>query len=413
MWHNETVARYQPRMERKPKMKKKVLSIYSAVVALMLAVMLVVPGFVNVLNAYAETTEEAPTAVPAATEIPAEEPAEPMDGSIVLVTVGDEQITVDDAEYYAYLLYYYGYTEEYPDYDAAIDYLVQQSVINKHLHEAGYDQFSEEEQKAFENEAAAEFETMLNDYVDNYLTEDTEENRTTLREQAVEYYNSLDYSQQNIAEELMLTEARSRLEADLSNNYAPTDEEVDDVFQLYGAQYKQQYEGNVAMYEYYTQYNGYESWYVPEGYRSVIHILLDVEEEQLKAFLDAQSAWEELSSDENADADALAAAKIALDEARAAVIASRQDDIDAIYAALEQGESFQNLIAAYGTDPGMQDEATLAAGYKVHQDSIIYDSAFTEGAFQEKMQKIGDVSDPVVSQFGIHILYYLIAYFVI
>ena len=149
MWHNEAVTRLQPRMERKSKMKKKVLSIYSAMIALMLAVMLVVPGG-NVLNAHAETTEEAPTAVPAATEIPAEEPAEPLDGSIVLVTIDDEQITVDDAEYYAYLLYYYGYTEEYPDYDAAIDYLVQQSVINKHLHEAGYDQFNEEEQKAFE-----------------------------------------------------------------------------------------------------------------------------------------------------------------------------------------------------------------------------------------------------------------------
>ena len=95
MWHNEAVTRLQPRMERKSKMKKKVLSIYSAMIALMLAVMLVVPGFGNVLNAHAETTEEAPTAVPAATEIPAEEPAEPLDGSIVLATVDDEQITVD------------------------------------------------------------------------------------------------------------------------------------------------------------------------------------------------------------------------------------------------------------------------------------------------------------------------------
>ena len=49
MWHNEAVTRLQPRMERKSKMKKKVLSIYSAMIALMLAVMLVVPGG-NVLN---------------------------------------------------------------------------------------------------------------------------------------------------------------------------------------------------------------------------------------------------------------------------------------------------------------------------------------------------------------------------
>ncbi|MBO4377611.1 MAG: peptidylprolyl isomerase [Clostridia bacterium] len=388
-------------------MKKKVLTISIAVLALMLAVQLLVPGLIGNSTVQAETTEEAPTAVPAATEIPAEEPAEELDGSTVLAAVGETKITVDDAEYYAYLLYYYGYTEDYPDYDLAIDYLVQQAVIDKHVRDAGYDQFTEEEQTAFENEAAVEFEALLNDYIENYLTEDTAENRATLREQAIEYYESLDYTQQSIADELMLSEARARLEADLSNNYEPTNEEVDDIFQLYGAQYQQQYEGNVAMYEYYTQYYGYESWYVPEGYRSVIHILLDVDEELLNAFLDAQSAWEELSSDETADADALLATKLALDEARAAVIASRQNDIDAIYTALEQGESFQNLIAAYGTDPGMENEATLAAGYQVHPESILYDSAFTEGAFQEKMQAIGDVSDPVVSQFGIHILYYL------
>ncbi|MBR5384111.1 MAG: peptidylprolyl isomerase [Clostridia bacterium] len=388
-------------------MKKKILTIGVVVLALMLAVQIFVPGLTGTFAVQAETTEEAPTAVPAATEIPAEELAETPDGSTVLVTAGETQITVDDAEYYAYLLYYYGYTEDYPDYDAAIDYLVQQAVINKHVRDAGYDQFTEEEQTAFQNEAAVEFEAMLSDYVESYLTEDTAENRATLHEQAIEYYNSLGYTQEYIADELMLSEARERLEADLANNYSPTDEEIDDVFQLYGAQYQAQYEGNVAMYEYYTQYYGYESWYVPEGYRSVIHILLDVDDELLNAFLDAQSAWEELSSDETADADALRAAKLALDEARAAVIASRQSDIDAIYTALEQGESFQNLIAAYGTDPGMADEATLAAGYHVHPESMLYDSAFTEGAFQEKMQEVGDVSDPVVSQFGIHILYYL------
>ena len=168
-------------------MKKKVLTISIAVLALMLAVQLLVPGLIGNSTVQAETTEEAPTAVPAATEIPAEEPAEELDGSTVLAAVGETKITVDDAEYYAYLLYYYGYTEDYPDYDLAIDYLVQQAVIDKHVRDAGYDQFTEEEQTAFENEAAVEFEELLNDYIENYLTEDTAENRATLREQAIEY----------------------------------------------------------------------------------------------------------------------------------------------------------------------------------------------------------------------------------
>ena len=54
----------------------------------------------------------------------------------------------------------------------------------------------------------------------------------------------------------------------------------------------------------------------------------------------------------------------------------------------------------------MADAATLAEGYLVHADSIMYDSAFTSGAFSEKMQKPGDTSDPVIGAHGIHILYY-------
>ena len=37
----------------------------------------------------------------------------------------------------------------------------------------------------------------------------------------------------------------------------------------------------------------------------------------------------------------------------------------------------------------------------------MWDPAFVEGAFSEKMQQPGDVSDPVIGSYGIHILYYL------
>ena len=41
----------------------------------------------------------------------------------------------------------------------------------------------------------------------------------------------------------------------------------------------------------------------------------------------------------------------------------------------------------------------------MHPDSIAFDANFTQAA--AALEKVGDVSDPVVSQFGIHILYYL------
>ena len=67
--------------------------------------------------------------------------------------------------------------------------------------------------------------------------------------------------------------------------------------------------------------------------------------------------------------------------------------------------SFDELIQEYGTDPGMQDAATRAEGYSVHMDSINWDAAFTAGAFT--MDKVGDVSEPVVGSYGVHILQYV------
>ena len=53
----------------------------------------------------------------------------------------------------------------------------------------------------------------------------------------------------------------------------------------------------------------------------------------------------------------------------------------------------------------MEDDATRAEGYAVHKDSILWDPAFTEAAMA--LEKIGDVGEPVVGQYGVHILHYL------
>ena len=85
---------------------------------------------------------------------------------------------------------------------------------------------------------------------------------------------------------------------------------------------------------------------------------------------------------------------------------SKKKEIDDIYDRLANGEKFEDLIKEYGEDPGMERENFLRDGYSVHKDSAIYDPAFTKGAFSEKMKKVGDVSDPVVGTYGIHILKY-------
>ena len=96
-----------------------------------------------------------------------------------------------------------------------------------------------------------------------------------------------------------------------------------------------------------------------------------------------------------------------IEDAGQAVLDSVKTQTDEIYAKLANGESFESLIALYGQDPGMQNPQTLADGYSVHKDSILWDPVFTQTAFSDKMVNAGDVSDPVIGSSGVHILKYL------
>ena len=333
--------------------------------------------------------------------------AESVPADAVVLTVGDQQFTAQQLDSMAYMLYSEGVTETYPDYDQAVEYLTRQAVLEDYLKANGYTQFTAEEEEGFQAAAQTKWEGYLDNYVQYYLTEDTDEARAELRKQAEEFFISQGASMEKLIENEQFSAAVERMEADITDGYIPSEEEITDMFQELGALYRNEFEGNVPNYELYTMQYGYESLYVPEGYRAVLHILLDVDKDVLSAYTDAQAKLEEVQSEETVDEAAVAEARAAADAAFDAVLASRQEVIDEIYARLDKGEAFEDLIAEYGTDPGMQNEENLKNGYKVHADSIIYDAAFTAGAFQERMQKPGDWSDPVVGSFGIHILYYL------
>lgn len=131
------------------------------------------------------------------------------------------------------------------------------------------------------------------------------------------------------------------------------------------------YEGDVAAFET-AMASGTEVWYRPEGYRAILQIMLSAEGED-----------------------------------DAAKLASVEEKTDAIYARLEQGESFESLIAEYGEDSAFADESFYETGYQVHPDSILWEDAFVQTAFGEDMQKPGDYSQPVVFADHVHILYYL------
>lgn len=329
----------------------------------------------------------------------------------VLFTVDGEEYRWSQVEEEMEYLLAGGYLDYY-DYYTAIEYMVQNHVIEKMIKTWDLEQFTAEEEEAFQAEAQAIWDNSVEANLVYFLTEDTEEGREQARIITEYQMMAMGYSVDLAVSQLKSAAVEERLIAKITEDYdtAVTEEEIRQLFEEVAAEDRAMYEGSIATYEMYTYYYGQESWYIPDGFRGITHILLEVDEALLSDYFAKLAALEEVDSIEETEEAVDAAPAVTqedVDAAYNAILESRKEDIDAIYAWLENGESFENLIAIYGTDPGMQDAVTLAEGYPVHQESILWDSAFTEGAFSEKMVQPGDVSDPVVGSYGIHILYYL------
>ena len=77
-----------------------------------------------------------------------------------------------------------------------------------------------------------------------------------------------------------------------------------------------------------------------------------------------------------------------------------------IYARIQNGESYDELLAAYGDDPGMKVGAENAeTGYRIYDGSKSYEDNFKEAAMG--LANVGDVSQPVGSDYGYYIIRYV------
>lgn len=152
-------------------------------------------------------------------------------------------------------------------------------------------------------------------------------------------------------------------------------------------------------------------WFHPEGYRFVKHILLPVDAELLAAYTDLQTRYAEqtdtdAAATENTEDVTAATAVVTAEDveaAKVAIIASVQAQLDEINAKLAEGVSFEDLLVAYGTDPGMT-SGSYPDGYEVSQSSYGFVPEFVEAAFS--VDQIGDISEPYVSQYGVHLVQY-------
>ncbi|MBQ6382803.1 MAG: peptidylprolyl isomerase [Clostridia bacterium] len=401
-------------------MKKRLIS-------LLLALCLTAVSFA----ALAEAAENTETAEPAEVT----EAAEPQ----LLATINGTEIYDNDSDlqywisYYMYQLSSSGYDTTNPDLLSDVNKYslyntLNFAVLRQKASELGLADFTDEEIAAMEAEARESWTSVLENYETNYFSitdESSEEDRTAARADALAMLEGMGYTEESYVAEMVdgsvTNELIGRVQKYASEGLAVTDDEVVAYYDELAQEDEEQFKEDVSSYEFMTQYYGQDSYYVPEGYRGIVHILLKVDQELLDAWKDLTARFEEQQADTAEDgadtAEATADPEATpepteepvtqdmVDAARKAILDSVSATVDEIMAKYNEGTSFEDLIREYGTDPGMQDEATVAEGYHIHPDSILYDSDFVKGAMG--LEKIGDVSEPIVSQFGVHILQYL------
>ena len=347
----------------------------------------------------------------------------------LLFTVNGREYHLSDVQpiydYYIEMYEQYGFdmsTEDNQRVTRAISTqeMVWEAVISDYAEQNGLNTFTEEE----EAQLALDNDAMWEEAIASYITYETgiedlttvaEDELLTLRQNAVAYYEAGGYTKETTLESARMGVINQRVkDAVLAGEDTTV---TDEAIEAHHAELAEEdrailyAEDNADMtpselYDMYS-YFGYELNYVPEGFRSVKHILLTPDEEALNTYLSLAAKWEEQAeaaeTGEDAGEDAVTFEQV--EAARQAVIDSVRETLDAIDAALDEGKSFDELIAQYGQDTGMTVEPALSQGYMVSEGSLAYDSAFLQGAFS--VENPGEISDPIVTSFGVHLILYV------
>lgn len=300
-------------------------------------------------------------------------------GEKLMATVNGEELRYSDyspylAQYQQLLSGAYDETDEaqvaYIQ-DLALTAAIQDMLIEQDMRAKGCYDFDAETESWIQEQGQAAYETALANVGEALRAElgySDEEDMTSF---ALSYANVLGVTAEDYIAVYRKQYATVNYYAALLGDAPVTEEAIQAAYDERVAASKALYEGDAAAFET-ALYSGEEVWYKPEGYRSILQILLPAEGDT--------------------------------DEAQ---LASVQATLDTINERLDAGESFQTLMAEYNTDAAFDDADFLTVGYQVHRDSVVWDEKFVAAAFSERMAQPGCWSAPIVSDAGVHILYYL------
>ena len=364
-----------------------------------------------------------------------------------IVKADVQQAIVNLLDYQEYLYSYYGMSYDRTDADNiasaqenAINALIEDIVTKQKIQEYGLDQFTDEELQAIGDTVNTTYENNLA-AVKTYYFADTEltgdELDTAVEAKMLEVgYSSLDSLLENEKESI----SQDKLKNMIVENVTVSEDEVETAYNNSVAAAISDYTNNPTQYA--SDVNSGAILYVtPPGYRYVKNLLIKISDEDATQLSTLRSSL----SDAQASLDATQEALNTLDDDatekdKEEVIAAREQNrtelkaqletfteevadlttqletltasaydaiqptMDEVEAKIAAGDDFDALIEEYGEDTGMQSEPTKSTGYLICDGLTTYVDVFVEESMA--LEKVGDISDPFRSSYGVHIVQY-------
>ncbi|MBQ8954462.1 MAG: peptidylprolyl isomerase [Clostridia bacterium] len=327
----------------------------------------------------------------------------------VLGVVNGQDVPLEDAQiefdYYAAMYEAYGLADEIETLRGQIaEYYVQYYVLLDAARQKGLDNFTEEEQAQFAEQAQAQYEAMLADYSEYFALDGMTDEQ--IQAETAAFLEENHYTPEAIEQSMRESEMVQRFYDAATADVTVTEEALRGLYDEQVAQQQSDYDADPSTFEFDVMY-GNEIYYVPEGFRSVYHILLLLDDEAQDTLYDLQARQAEIAAEleaDGADAKALNAENEEIEAQIDELCAGLMERVVEIRARLDAGEDFMALMEEYGEDPGMQGEPYLSKGYYVSADSDMWEPNFRDAAMA--LENVGDVSDPVLTGYGIHLILY-------